>query len=124
MAQLTVDPQGKRLRAPGWELRARWVHLDQAGWWRALVTVKRDLNLLVSSEGAAPGTLWIETWQDEPEDSDGVAVIEADDEPSALSRVPLCGCGVRGCGNVGLQLAREISAGDLPALVTLLRQLP
>ena len=34
----------------------------------------------------------------------------------ALARVPLCGCGVRGCGNAGVQLCKVPSGGGLPEL--------
>ena len=41
-----------------------------------------------------------------------------------LARVPLCSCGVRGCGNVGIQFGKWLPAGKLPALIELLRELP
>ena len=33
-------------------------------------------------------------------------------------------CGTRGCGYAGIQLRKQVPAGDLPALVALLRALP
>jgi hypothetical protein len=42
----------------------------------------------------------------------------------AVAQVPLCRCGTRGCGNAGIQLRKQVPAGDLSALVALLRALP
>jgi hypothetical protein len=56
--------------------------------------------------------------------TDGVAVVGLADGGLALARVPLCGCGVRGCGNAGVQLCKVLPGGDLPELAGLLRALP
>ena len=66
--------------------------------------------------------LQIEAWTAEPGESDGVAVV-AGDGRLQLARVPLCGCGDRGCGNVGVQLNKYLPGGELPGLVDLLREL-
>ena len=66
----------------------------------------------------------MEAWAGEPEDSDGVAVIEAADGSPRVARVPLCGCGDRGCGNAGVQFGRLVAGSELPALAGLLRQFP
>jgi hypothetical protein len=36
----------------------------------------------------------------------------------------MCSCGNCGCGNAGIQQRKQVVAGDLPALVALLRTLP
>jgi hypothetical protein len=51
-------------------------------------------------------------------------VIDAGNDHLQLARVPLCGCGDRGCGNVGVQLCKQLAGDELPALVDLLRELP
>ncbi|HEX3388092.1 MAG TPA: hypothetical protein VHT94_03545 [Streptosporangiaceae bacterium] len=92
--------------------------------WVALLGIRRGLKLRVSGD-SGPGDLLVEAWAGEPGDSsDGVAVIERAGGALALARVPLCGCGTRGCGNAGLQLRKLMPAGDLPALAALLRSLP
>jgi hypothetical protein len=53
-----------------------------------------------------------------------VAVVSLPDGGLALARVPLCGCGTRGCGNAGVQFGKPMPADDLPALAGLLRGLP
>jgi hypothetical protein len=81
------------------------------------------LHLQVTGESTAPD-LMIEAWSGEPgDDSDGIAVLEL---PGglAVAQIPLCSCGDRGCGNAGIQLNKELSASELPALVELLRTLP
>ena len=55
---------------------------------------------------------------------DGVAVRSDSGFPYALSHVPLCGCGDRGCGNLGLQLdADPITPETLLATMELVRDL-
>ena len=92
--------------------------------WVALLGIRRGLKLLVSGDSGLLD-LMVEAWAGEPGDSsDGVAMIELADGRLAMARIPLCGCGDRGCGNAGIQLRKQIPAGDLPELVALLRELP
>lgn len=92
--------------------------------WSAVLGVRRGLKLLVTGDGEQADPL-IEAWAGEPGDSsDGVAVVELAGTGLALARVPLCSCGDRGCGNAGIQLCKQVPAGDLPELVSLLRTLP
>lgn len=94
------------------------------GGWVAVLGIRRGLKLLVTGDGGLPDVL-VGAWAGEPGDSsDGVAVIGRADGGLAVARVPLCGCGVRGCGNAGIQLSKHMPAGDLPALAELLRGLP
>jgi hypothetical protein len=119
-----TDPAG------GWPLRGRWSGPNGLAFsvpddgWSALLGIRRGLKLLVSGDSELPDPL-IEAWAGEPGDStDGVAVVEVAGTGLAVARVPLCGCGDRGCGNAGVQLRKQVPAGDLPALVALLRVLP
>ncbi len=72
-----------------------------------------------------------EAWAGDPgPDTDGVAVVrKAGRDPEnelspALARIPLCGCGERGCGNAGIQLSKSLTSDELPQLIALLRELP
>jgi hypothetical protein len=120
---VTAIPAQHRIAGPGWSLRAERVELLGPGGWRALLGIRRGLQLLVTGTAGQPG-LRVEAWAGEADESDGVAVIEAADGTRQLARVPLCSCGERGCGNVGIQLDKELDGGELAALVDLLRELP
>ena len=120
---VTAFPDEQRIAGAGWSLRAERVEVLGGGAWRALIGVRRDLKLLVSGSGRGC-EVEVEAWAAEPEDSDGVAVIDAGDGVSRVARVPLCGCGERGCGNAGVQFGRWLPGRELPALVGLLRELP
>ena len=97
---------------------------DSGDRWVAVLGIRRGLKLRVTGDGGLLD-LMVEAWAGEPGDcSDGVAVIELAGGGMAIARVPLCGCGDRGCGNAGVQLRKQLPAGDLPALVALLRALP
>lgn len=97
---------------------------DAGDEWSAVLGVRRGLKLLVSGDSELPDPL-IEAWAGEPGDSsDGVAVVHVAGAGLAVARVPLCGCGDRRCGNAGIQLCKQVAAGDLPALVAVLRALP
>lgn len=89
----------------------------------ALLGIRRSLNLLVESDDDK-AHINVEAWEGEPGDSDGIAVVLADDMLVGTARIPLCGCGDRGCGNAGVQLAAALPAQALPGLVDLLRALP
>jgi hypothetical protein len=104
-------------------MRAARVEMLSGDDWRALVGVRRDLNLLATWTGRYR-ELAVEAWAGEPKESDAVAVIDTGDGVLRLARVPLCSCGDRGCGNAGIQLSKCVAAGELPALVGLLRELP
>jgi len=41
-----------------------------------------------------------------------------------VARIPLCGCGERGCGNAGVQLVTDLDVTALPALIDAVRHLP
>jgi hypothetical protein len=121
--KVTVFLDERRIAGEGWSLRAERVEVLGGGAWRALIGVRRGLKLLVS--GTHLGHEFeVEAWAGEPEESDGVAVIDAGDGVSHVARVPLCGCGDRGCGNVGVQFGKWLAGGELPALVGLLREFP
>ncbi len=119
---MAADPRTRRITGDGWSLRADRVEVAGGGW-RALVGVCRGLKLLVTWDGQGQ-QLEVEAWAAEPEESDGIAVIDLGQGDIRLARVPLCSCGDRGCGNAGVQLARPLPGHHLPALVALLRDLP
>lgn len=120
---VTADPGSQQLAGQGWSLRAERVEMLNGSGWRALVGVRRGLKLLVTCSGQAR-QLEVEAWAGEPEETDGVAVINAGNDDIRLGRVPLCSCGVRGCGNAGIQLSKWLGGNELPALIDLLRELP
>jgi hypothetical protein len=120
--RVRADPGRRRLTGDGWSLRADRVETAGDSGWRALVGVRHGLHLLVIWGDRHDG-LEVEAWAAEPEDSDGVAVIDTGDGDLRLARVPLCGCGDRGCGNAGIQLGKWLPDDELPALVELLRDL-
>lgn len=130
--QITAVIGSRKLAGPGWQLAVerpieraeRLTPFDPEVEWSAVLGIRRDLKLLVSGVDAAPRLL-VAAWAGEPGDaSDGVAVVERADGDLAVARIPRCGCGDRGCGNAGIQLRKSLPAGDLPALVALLRVLP
>ena len=120
---VTAAPDRRRLVGDGWSLRADRLELLDGGDWRALIGVRRGLTLLVTWSDQAE-ELDVEAWAGEPERTDGVAVIDTGSGDLRLARVPLCSCGDRGCGNVGIQFGKWLPAGKLPALIELLRELP
>ena len=123
VADAAVAVPGKlQLMGEGWSLIAERVEMLDGDYWRALVGVRRGLKLLVSRSDQ-PGELEVEAWVSEPEETDGIAVIDTGGGDIRLARIPLCSCGERGCGNVGVQLAKSLPGDELPALVELLRHL-
>jgi len=129
---VTAVVGSRKLEGPGWQLAAeRPVEraeplspFDAGDGWSAVLGIRRGLKLLVTGGGEFADPL-VEAWAGEPGDSsDGVAVVELAGSGLAVARVPLCSCGVRGCGNAGIQLSKQVPAGDLPALVAVLRTLP
>lgn len=122
-AMVTAFPDERRIAGEDWSLRADHVEVLGGGEWRALIGVRRGLKLLVS--GADLGhEVEVEAWAGEPDQSDGVAVIDGGDGDPRLVRMPLCECGDRGCGNAGVQFAKWLPGGELPSLVGLLREFP
>jgi hypothetical protein len=116
-------PGKRQLVGEGWSLRAERLEMLNGDDWRALIGIRRGLMLRVSL-GDEAGELEVEAWAGEPEETDGVAVIDAEDGGVWLARIPLCSCGERSCGNAGIQLAKCLPGDELPALVELLRALP
>lgn len=120
---VTPVPGKRRIEGAGWGLRADRLELLDGNEWRALIGVRRGLNLLVTWSDQSK-ELDVEAWAGEPETTDGVAVIDVGSGDLRLARVPLCSCGDRGCGNIGIQFAKWLPGGKLPALVELFRELP
>lgn len=124
VAEAVIAVLGERqLMGEGWSLRAERVEMLNGNDWRALIGIRRGLKLLVSP-GDQAGELDVEAWAGEPEETDGVAVVDTGDGGIWLARIPLCSCGACGCGNAGIQLAKWLPGNELPALVELLRALP
>jgi hypothetical protein len=124
MTEAVIPVPGKRrLVGAGWSLRAEHIEMLDADGWRALIGIRGGLKLLVTGTGRAE-ELEVEAWSGKPGASDGVAVIGEGDDDMQVARVPLCGCGDRGCGNVGIQLHKWLAGTELRALVDLLRELP
>jgi hypothetical protein len=129
MAGLVTAVIGSRkLEGPGWQLaterpveRAERLSPNSARW-STVLGIRRGLKLLVTGDDESADLL-VEAWAGEPGDSsDGIAVVAG--SGPALARVPLCGCGDRGCGNAGVQLSKQVAADDLPELAAVLRALP
>ena len=120
---VTAVPGKRQLVGEGWSLGADRIEVVKGNAWRALIGVRRGLKLLVTWSDQDK-ELDVEAWAGEPDETDGVAVIDAGGGDIRLARVPLCSCGVRGCGNAGIQLAKWLPGNKLPALVELLRGLP
>jgi hypothetical protein len=120
---VTAVPGTRQLVGEGWSLRAERIEMLQGNDWRAVIGVRRGLKLLVtwSDHGQE---LDVEAWTGEPEQTDGVAVVGMEDGDIRLTKVPLCSCGERGCGNAGIQLSKWLPGEELPALIELLRELP
>jgi hypothetical protein len=116
-------PGERQLVGEGWSLRAERVEMLKGNHWRALIGIGCGFKLLVGP-GDEAGELDVEAWAGEPEETDGVAVIDTADGGIWLARIPLCSCEERSCGNAGIQLAKCLPGNELPALVELLRALP
>jgi hypothetical protein len=122
-ATVIAFPDQRRIVGEDWSLRADRVEVFGGGEWRALIGVRRGLKLLVSGTGLGHD-VEVEAWAGEPEQSDGVAVIDAGEGDPRVARVPLCECGDRGCGNAGVQFGKWLPGGELPSLIGLLRTFP
>jgi len=120
---VTAVPGTRQLVGEGWSLRAERIEMLQGNDWRAVIGVRRGLKLLVtwSDQGQE---LDVEAWAGEPEETEGVAVVDMGDGDIRLAPVPLCSCGERGCGNAGIQLSKWLPGEELPVLIELLRELP
>ena len=125
MAEVVFDYERKRITLDQWSARTTWLRSSSRGEGMpsALLGVRRNVHLLVQAEDD-PDSVWVELWAGEPEESDGLAVVVDSEGLQGLARIALCGCGNRGCGNVGLQLAAMVPSPHLPALVDSLRELP
>jgi len=88
-------------------------------------TVRRGLvaEVLLHRDETADVRLWTRPGGESVLDSDGVAVLSDSGFPHALARIPLCGCGDRGCGNAGLQLDAQVDAATLLDVLELARDL-
>lgn len=116
-------PAMRRIEGDGWSLRVDRLEMRGGHDWLAVIGIRRGLNLLVTWSDQAK-ELDVAAWAGEPETTDGVAVIDFGSGDLRLARVPLCSCGDRGCGNIGIQFAKWLSGDKLPALVELFRELP
>jgi len=123
---VVFDVPRRRVTAGRWSVRAAWIrrsrpaeNIDSA-----LVAVRSGVHLLITVDNDRAETPWVELWANEPDASDGLAVVRQGDDLVGIAHIPMCGCGDRGCGNAGLQLATDVRASDLPNLVDLLRALP
>ena len=126
MAEIEFDAERRRVTIGRWTARVTWLRPSTAvgtGEWSALLGLRRGVNVLITGDQHA-SAVWVELWAGEPEESDGLAVTTADDALQGVATIPLCACGDRGCGNVGLQLDTSVDALDLPVVVEILQATP
>lgn len=125
VAEVRFDEARGQLGVDHWWTAASWRErrrFRRRGW-SAVVAVRPGVILLVSGE-AEDKRPHVQLWRGEPDLSDGLAVVVKNGSLAGIARVPLCSCGDRGCGNVGVQLSTELAAENLPALVETLQALP
>lgn len=129
VSQVEFDPSDRSITVGPWRRRATWIRAHspeddpRSPRFSALVGVRRGVNLLVEVDSDR-GVLWLEAWSGEPYESDGLAVVSKQDHLAGVARIPICGCGDRGCGNAGVQLAFHAAPKVLPVIAQLLEDLP
>lgn len=107
---VTAVPGKRQLVRESWRLRAERVEILNGNDWRALVGVRRGLKLLVtwSEQGQE---LHVEAWAGEPEETDGVAVIDiGGDIRLARFRCALRGPWLRQCQDPARQVAGRVTS--------------
>jgi hypothetical protein len=104
---VTAFPDERRIAGEDWSLRAERVEV-LGGAWRALIGVRRGLKLLVSGTDLGH-EVEVEAWAGEPEESDGVAVIDAGD---GVPGWPGCRCA--DAGTVAVAMPGCSSASGWP----------
>ena len=115
------DETTSTIEGDGWSYPAK---LSESDWGDlgAAVSVKRGLTVLLRSD--LPES-WISLWLGDPTDEVGVAIVkDRDGRPIGLSEIPLCTCGIRGCGNAGVQFATQVSEEVVPLVLNLIEGLP
>jgi hypothetical protein len=89
----------------------------------ALIGLAKGRTLFVSGR-TGERSVSVELWSGERDLSDGLSVVTDGESLVGVTRIPLCGCGERGRGNSGVQLACDIDAARLGELVETLESLP
>lgn len=113
---LILDEAASALRIGLWKHPAVWVLPPSA-----FVELRPGLNACVVRVGDV--RCRVELWSGAAGSSPGIAVL-GDDEPEAVTTIPLCGCGERECGHSGRHFAATIAVVDLPTLFERLTTLP
>jgi hypothetical protein len=124
---VTYDPEKRELVGPGWHLPASTFRdTSDARWgpsFEADIQIRHRVYLCVewNDEDAV---VWIELFDGEidsgyePPEKHALAVISNEGrEPKGIVAVPLCDCGIRGCGNSGTQFAHSIPPESVPGVI-------
>jgi hypothetical protein len=121
---ISWDGRSAALELDGRRVAVDRVRPDGGDGFEAVLTVRASRVLRLRGEAPMSERVSVDLWAGEPDDSDGLAAVADGDRPVALAAIPLCECGDRGCGNVGLQLWCEVTADELMPLVKLVARLP
>ena len=125
MVAIEFDETRRRVTAAPWSARVISMSskphpVDEI---EAVISIAPRVNLSIRAQPGATDA-YVALWAGEVDESDGLAVAIADNRLSGVQRIPMCGCGDRGCGNAGLQLAAYVAAADLPVLIDAVVGLP
>jgi hypothetical protein len=122
---LVVDESRSRISVGRWSARPLWIRRSQAsGPLSALLRIRPGVHLLITLGEAGAASPHVELWAREPDRSDGLMLVHRGADPVGIARIPICGCGDRGCAHGGRHFATTVPAADLPHLVELFASLP
>ncbi len=130
MSVVTYDPGKRELVGPGWHLpvttfrdtsNARW-----GPYFEADIRIRDQVYLSVEWN-LEDASVWVELFDGEIDSDDelpekhALAVLSNERRlPKGIVAVPLCECGIRGCGNTGTQFAHSIPPESVPGVVDFL----
>jgi hypothetical protein len=124
---LVVDESRRRISVGRWSARPLWIRRpppSAPALTSALLRIGPAVHLLITvDEAAANASPHVELWAHEPDRSDGLMLVYRGDDAVGIARIPICGCGDRGCAHAGRQFATTVAAADLPGVVDLLASL-
>jgi hypothetical protein len=136
MGKIHFDTDSQVIRIDDWSVPAfhfREEDIYGLVFHQALVQMQHPILLLVEAPQGDP-TIRIELFSDElgiPDrsldqiDDIGLAMVINDDgKPIGIASVPMCECGVRGCGNISSQFAHNFPDDALPQVIDLVASLP
>ena len=130
VTEFWIDRENQRVGGTNWSMKT--LDLPKGSPITAIVQIREGVLLQLDDEGN--DSVWLSLFRRNSDqltssthslDEEGLAItVDRLRQPQGIAVVPLCSCGDRGCGNMGVQFSYSFSSSCVGRVIEYLKNLP